>query len=1080
MDPVRAISAARVAEALDAALAVDEAERIDALPAICGHDAALEREVISLLEALGGGGGFMERSPTGAAARLPGGDLTGLNIGPYSVGQQIGSGGMGVVYKGRDTRLDRTIALKTLSPDVVVGGSGGVGLRESLEREAKALAQLNHPNIGAIYGVEFCERAPGGLVLILEFVRGQTLAARLRSGPLSIERAIAVAMAIASGLEAAHAAGIIHRDLKPANIMLCGDAADGLTGVKVLDFGLARALARGQPSLSTSLAALALVRQAGGMSHAGGLMGTAAYISPELAMRDAADHPGLVDHVDQLDHADHVDHVDHVDHAGDVDHVGHVGHVRAPEAGSASPVAATPRAPGEPLARTRTNISVTPDRRADIWALGCVIYEMLTAKQVFGRESVMATLQAVVTEEPDYTLLPKQTPLGLLTLLRRCLRKDVSLRQRDAGDVRLLLVEALDELQRKPTAPARRASWPLWGRVAAGVGFIGAASLGLLAGWPQLNKSRHTALVSGAAELPLQSGLTRYAAAAFEIPLTADAVVPDEMNPIAISPSGDLLVVAVGEYAASRLVKRKLDDHHVEVIEGTQGASSPFFSPDGAWIGYVDSGRGELRKIRPDGSGLATMAKINKEARWLCWLPDGRVIFCIRWMGGLWQLPTGAAATIPLTFEVGAGGAERLDRVRITDLLPDGLTVLATVESNLRTVKRIETIHTRTGKRAVIVENASEGALIGASTLGMLRGGTMLMVGFDPATGAIAGSERAVAGASDIARSGKLDAASVRMSRAAGGMVAYLPASPDPFGSLRWVDQGGAEEIIVSGDSPLSDPVVAPDGVRIAACKLTDISDIWVFDTSRRPISSLQLTRGISTDRLVWSPDGKTIGFCGVSPLPSIIPTPATSLTPGQIGLFTVDAGGLSDPVLLVKFDQQARLYAWHPTSGEMAVAVERFVGIGFDIEMVLVKPPHTRRQLLATDASEFGITFSRDGMWMAFTRDQGSSSDVYVAPYPAGTPLQRVSPLGGYRARWGWDDKHLYFQRDRDVFRASVGREGGGLVLGEPVLLHSHKFHDQYDVGPRDRAAASITLEPEGRSLRVIIGLNGGLNGGG
>ncbi len=274
--------------------------------------------------------------------------LIGQRIGGYEIRSLLGVGGMGEVYRARDPKLDRDVAIKVLP----VGFASDAERLARFQREARLLASLNHPHIGGIHGFEDASGVPA---LVLELVEGDTLAERLEKGPIPVSEALHIARQMADALETAHEHGVVHRDLKPANIKITPDGT-----VKVLDFGLAKAVQRAESPLQTS-----------GLSHEGIVVGTPAYMSPEQAR-------------------------------------------------------------GKPV-----------DRRADIWAFGCVLYEMLTGRAAFAAATVTDTLAAVLDREPDWSVLPDKTPPAIRRLLRRCLEKDPKLRLHDMGDAGLDLQDAL-------------------------------------------------------------------------------------------------------------------------------------------------------------------------------------------------------------------------------------------------------------------------------------------------------------------------------------------------------------------------------------------------------------------------------------------------------------------------------------------------------------------------------------------------------------------------------------------------------------------------------------------------------------
>ncbi len=311
--------------------------------------------------------------------------LTGLTIGSYLIGERMGAGGMGVVYRAQDTRLGRAVAVKALPH----GLAADPQRRARLEREARVLAALSHPNIGAIYGIE---DSPQGPVLVLEHVQGETLAERIKRG-LAVEECRVIAAQILLALEGAHGAGVVHRDIKPANIMV-GASEAGLE-VKVLDFGIARL----GPSVAPQPGSDSVL-----VTHAGSFVGTAAYMSPEQARGRAA------------------------------------------------------------------------DRRTDIWAFGCVLFEMLAGRPAFEGQTISDTIASVLRADPDWAKVPASVPPGVCAVLRRCLEKDETRRLRDAGDVRIELDEAWDALASTPVCVEGRCC-----NVVAGLLLVGCWSLARLA-----------------------------------------------------------------------------------------------------------------------------------------------------------------------------------------------------------------------------------------------------------------------------------------------------------------------------------------------------------------------------------------------------------------------------------------------------------------------------------------------------------------------------------------------------------------------------------------------------------------------
>jgi serine/threonine-protein kinase len=964
--------AERIGTLLELVAPLAAAEREAFLRDQCGTDTALIEEVLSLAAALQGAGEFLE-APVGVArGELPG-DLTGCRIGPFEVRRRIGEGGMGQVYEALDTRLDRPVALKVLHPTL----AGSATVRARLAREARALAQLNHPGIAAIYGIEPCELAPGGIVLVLEFVPGITLAARLRQGSLDVQQAQHISMAIADALEAAHARGIVHRDLKPSNIML--DPTNEHGQVKILDFGLAKAV-QDRPRAGQSdeqpepmIADESRLRSsqfAVHMTGEGEVMGTAAYMSPEQAR-------------------------------------------------------------GAPI-----------DRRTDIWSLGCVMAEMLTGKRIFDRGNTADTVAAVLKEEPRITDGPAPLAAPLQALLSMCLKKDVRERLRDAGDVKLLLAAAATVQEKAPPMPASRKLW-----IAATAGCTAAA---LAVGW----------IASSVAPRPgaIQPRL------AFDVSLGTSIAQDNESNPIAVT--NDAIIVATDDPTGPLLVRHSLTDGSVSRIEGTTDASSPFVFADGSSIGYFDSRQGTLMRLDAPGQTPIPMATVGINILWPVSLPGGDVLFSRRWTSGLLRVGAGESTESELVLTPPLGAA----CVRLTCVLPDGRTVLATVASQTRSIRTLEAIDTQRKTRSVILEDASEGYYIGNDTLIFLRHNALLAVGFDTDTLRVFGKETVIAagvGLSGLLNTGLIEATTQ-------GTVIYVPNDPSSTSSLSFVGPDQSLSPIITDPVCVTDPEIAPDGKRIAATRYGDTASIWVFDTSATPPTQLQISKGVHATRPLWSPDASRLAFVGYAPFPPFPGREGMQLAlPTGTGIYVADSSGTTTPRLVFSSDRYpTRLYDWTPDGSGLAVSIERESASGFDIVIMDLNAPSQMRDFIATDASEYGMRFSHDGTWMAFTRDTGGASNVYAAPWPAGSPLVRITPHGGYRARWSRDDSTIYFQNEQGLFSIAVNPQSPSLVKGEPQRLDAGQVGDQYDIAPDGRPLTVTFRHPLRSTMRVLTGV--------
>jgi hypothetical protein len=435
---------------------------------------------------------------------------TGTRFGPYEVVSRLGAGGMGEVYRARDTALKRDVAIKVLLPAL----ADDPDRLARFSREVQLLASLNHPNIAHVHGLA---DANGVRAFVMELVEGPTLADRVVREPIPINEALPIAKQIAEALEAAHQQGIIHRDLKPANIKV---RPDGI--VKVLDFGLAKALdAQDGASVSASMSPRMSVHA----TQSGVIVGTPAYMAPEQAR----------------------------------------GH--------------------------------TVDKRTDIWAFGCVLYEMLTGRPPFEGDGLAGTLACVLEHEPDWTRLPGNVPARVRDLLRLCLEKNPKNRRRDAGDLRIDIERASADPALSTVARPSRVAW-----------LVGAAAI--------VTVAVLTTLAIRYLQTPVASGPE------MRVEITPPPLsVPLEF---ALSPDGQHIVFVASGDGRRRLWLRALKDLNARVMAGTDGAAYPFWSPDGRSIGYFASGK--LYRIDVGGGSPQELADAPV-GNGGTWNADGTILF---------------------------------------------------------------------------------------------------------------------------------------------------------------------------------------------------------------------------------------------------------------------------------------------------------------------------------------------------------------------------------------------------------------------------------------------------------------------
>jgi hypothetical protein len=500
----------------------------------------------------------------------------GTRLGVYEVAAQIGEGGMGQVYRARDTKLDRDVAIKIL-PEAF---AHDVDRLARFQRQAKTLASLNHPNIAIIHGLE---QAGDVHALVMELVEGEDLSQRIARGAIPIDEALPLAKQIAEALEAAHEQGIIHRDLKPANIKITNDGV-----VKVLDFGLAKAMEPAAGS-SASMSMSPTITSPAMVTGVGVLLGTAAYMSPEQ--------------------------------------------VRGRQV----------------------------DKRTDIFAFGCVLFEMLAGRRPFQGDDVTEILGRIVTAEPDWTGLPACTPPRIRELLGRCLQKDPRLRLRDIGDAQFELRNA--GAPASAEAAVERPAARRINLIAAGIA-VGLMVLAFIAGSSLPRDERPSLPARLSIMLPAGHRVTS--------------------GPIITRDGSRIAFVSTDGTQPPMLYTRRLDSFELPPVPGTEDAENPFFSPDGRWIAYF--AKGQLFKVDLEGGAPVALADAPSTTVGGTWAEDGTIVFTPTWNGGLYRInASGGAAELIIRPE-----AAKKDYAYVWPyFLPGGKELLFTVWGATFSISRL-------------------------------------------------------------------------------------------------------------------------------------------------------------------------------------------------------------------------------------------------------------------------------------------------------------------------------------------------------------------------------------------------------
>ncbi len=825
---------------------------------------------------------------------------------------------MGKVYRAEDTQLGREVALKVL-PDAVARDPERLA---RFEREARVLATLSHPRIAAVH--EFGQ-ADGVHFLVMELAAGETLADRVARGALSVSDALPIALQIAEALEAAHERGIVHRDLKPANVKV-----DGEGNVKVLDFGLAKALER-DPASGSAIELTHSPTLTGHATMGGVLLGTAAYMSPEQAA-------------------------------------------------------------GRPA-----------DRRSDVWAFGVVLLEMLGGRQVFTGESVSHVLAAVLKDQPDWGSLSPPLPPKLADLLQRCLRKDPKRRLQAIGDARVALEEWLADpavlAAPQPAAiapPSRRqvVPWPL----AAG---LAAALAGGLVWW-----AREPA--------PLEPRVVR-----IPIDLPAEQAIPLGLGTsVTISRDGRRQALTIEEGDTVRLMVREVDRLDSRILPGTDGASSPFFSPDGEWIAFFAAG--ELKKVSLAGGPPLTLAAAAQD-RGATWSEDGTIFLAPGPAGSLQRVSEQGGALAPAT-ELDQERGERTHRW--PHALPGGKAVLFTSDtvgsSGFYDDARIEALIVATGERKVVLEGSSRAGYLEHGYLLFARGGTLFAVRFDPGALAVEGTPVPVL--QQVATNVSTGAAHFAVSGV--GSLAYVPG--DPMAGIRrplWADRQGSGAPAEVEAAFYTQVRLAPDDRRAAFAVGTNQSiDLWIADFERGTTS--RLTFGGFAGDPTWTPDGRRVAYSWLD---------ATGLRTNR-DIYWRAADGSGEAELLWQLAEGSGLpHCFSPDGKLLVVSVQ--VADRYDLWILPVEGDRTPRPLLETPFSEFHPELSPDGRWLAYASNESGRNEVFVQPFPGPGGKWQISNGEGTEPHWSGDGRELFYRSADALMRVPVDTTQGFLP-GRPERL--------------------------------------------
>jgi serine/threonine protein kinase len=830
----------------------------------------------------------------------------GTSLGPYEILASIGAGGMGEVYRARDAKLKRDVAIKVL-PAALARDPDRLA---RFEREARLMASLDHPNIGIIYGIEESNHT---LALVLALIEGPTLADRIATGPVPIEEAIHIAGQIADALEYAHDRGVIHRDLKPANVKITPEGT-----VKVLDFGLAKALTGEADALSASPANSPAMSPTLTMraTQAGMILGTAAYMAPEQAK------------------------------------------------------------------------GKTADRRADIWAFGVVFFEMLTGEPLFTGDSAAEIMASAIKEEPNLNRLPKSTPPAIRRLIERCLNKDPKQRLQAIGEARITLrsphvnVEPAAvpsaELPVAPAAPKK--SLLPWIIAASAILALALAALS----WVHFREVP-----------PVEKSLR------FQIP-------PPDQAPIGafrLSPDGRYLAFISG----AKVWVRSLDSLESKSLEGTEGATYPFWSPDSENLGFFSGGK--LKRIPRTGGPVQTLCDAAT-GRGGTWSREGVIVFSPGPTATLFRVSAAGGAPVPVTKFLGSSASQGH---RFPEFLPDGQHFLYAAQSDKPEDNGVY-VGGLDGTRARILPEQSS-AIFAPGPAGQTNGyilfrrlDTLMAQPFDAARLQLAGDVFPV---SD--RVGEAFASNTGFGAFSLSADGTLVLGSGESGSRQfvWFDRAGKRMAAATEPGNLltdSAPTLSPDGKKLVyVAGNNEESTIWLQDLAGGSPSRFTFAPGRNSNG-VWSPDGSRIVFSW------------QSRSTSNSDLIVKPANGAGKEELLLHAGVNGVATDWSRDGKLLAYSTDL---PSADLWLLPLEGERKPVSFLRTPFGEQDGHFSPDAKFLVYNSDESGQHQIYVQPVPPNGSKWQVSKAGGANPAWRRDGKEIFYVApDRKLMAVPVKTE--------------------------------------------------------
>jgi Tol biopolymer transport system component len=843
----------------------------------------------------------------------------GTKLDHYEILSPLGAGGMGEVYRARDTKLGRDVAFKIL-PEVFAADTERL-LR--FQREAQLLASLNHPNIAQIYGIVESAQARA---IVMELVEGETLQARLKRGAIPLAEALNICKQIAEALEAAHDRGIIHRDLKPGNIMIDADGR-----VKVLDFGLAKGMSGAnaspagrsnqgiEPSSSDANLSQSPTLISAVHTQANVLIGTAPYMSPEQVRGHAA---------------------------------------------------------GE---------------RSDVWAFGCVLYEMLTGKQAFTGETLTDLIGGIVRIDPDWTAFPPSVPPGVRTLVKRCLEKDRRRRYHAIGDVRIDLESAASVVASPPALTSReRMAWAV-------AAFLGLAAV--------------AALVAGYFLRPKPApGIT----SRFTIELPEGSTpAPGPVSPFpAISPDGRQIVYIAQSGKTFLLWLRPIGSLVSQPIPGTQGAFAfPFWSPDSRYIGFFAGGK--LKKVPVAGGPPQILCDVSGGGIGT-WNQEDVILFGVG--NSIHRVAASGGPSTPVREPNKAVAG-----VAMPSFLPDGhhfLYLGAGVDTQRSSIEaRIGSLESGDDKPLFPVVSrvlyADPGYLL------FVKDGTLMARPFNAKSLTLTGEMFPIAEKLGYNPSSGIAAFAVSQN----GTLIYRATNAAAVTELTWFDRSGKKLGTVPVAGNFQRPSLSPDEKHLVVEKREASAqpDIWLIDLARGTNSRFTFDPADDTYP-IFSPDGQQVAF--------------TSNRGGKLGLYVKSASGVGSEQLILPISSPDGAVTDWSRDGKILMYGFVVPNAGYDSWMLPMTGDRKPSPLLTEKFNDYRVRLSPDGKWISYTSDETGRSEIYVQTFPPSGGKWQVSVAGGNYSHWKADGKEIIFDSDNRKMMAVDVKLGKTFEAGVPHAL--------------------------------------------